>query len=358
MLAVPVLALALLAGSPAKVRNVPTVAKEPRLDGNLKDLPATLALTPVDGADVSAHFAARIAFRKDTLYIGIELTDDALIPADVLTVSLHFPGAGTTASGYEYRFALDGLRAHDGAPELARQHVRAGVTKGEKGLTLEAAFPARSLPRFPAHEPLLLELCATYEDRDEPAAEAKRLSTCQGGSLAGGPVRVPDELRKTLKLTPPEGVAGIESRPGGWVGYATLHYPMWVQGDEALNAAALQKLVADEPVDPKASRIHIPARMAVPDGRELVAVLSGKDPFAIEGQCRMQDELRLALYAVKGKIAERVLEWPAATCALGRAASIELDDEGGLSIGYSNGSVATFIWASDHFERTELGSRQ
>jgi hypothetical protein len=67
--------------------------------------------------------------------------------------------------------------------------------------------------------------------------------------------------------------------------------------------------------------------------------------------------LRPGLYLVTGKTALRVLEWPAATCALGRAASMELDEEGALAIGYSNGATMNFAWSGNHFERTELGKR-
>ena len=50
-----------------------------------------------------------------------------------------------------------------------------------------------------------------------------------------------------------------------------------------------------------------------------------------------------------------MLECPAATCALGRATSVVLDDDGSLTIGYSGGTIATYSWSTDHFERTEYG---
>jgi len=95
----------------------------------------------------------------------------------------------------------------------------------------------------------------------------------------------------------------------------------------------------------------------MPDGRLLLAVLSGENPYTADGKCDAGKELRLGLYLVKGKTAQRVLEWPAATCALGRATSVVLDEEGALSIGYSNGPTINFAWSGDHFERTELGER-
>jgi hypothetical protein len=86
-------------------------------------------------------------------------------------------------------------------------------------------------------------------------------------------------------------------------------------------------------------------------------VVSGKDPYAVEGKCEADQELRLGLYLVQGKTALRVLEWPAATCALGRAISVGVDEEAALTIGYSNGATVNFVWSGDHFERTELGKR-
>jgi hypothetical protein len=70
------------------------------------------------------------------------------------------------------------------------------------------------------------------------------------------------------------------------------------------------------------------------------------------------NELRMAMYAVSGAAALRVLEWPAATCQLGRAMRFELSPEGNLLIGYTGGSTAHFTWAGDHFERSELGLAQ
>jgi len=95
--------------------------------------------------------------------------------------------------------------------------------------------------------------------------------------------------------------------------------------------------------------------MSLPDGRILLSILTGNDPFFAEGQCNPQSELRLGLYLVQGRTARRALEWPAASCALGRASSVVLEDDGVLTIGYSSGATATFAWSGDHFERTGIG---
>jgi hypothetical protein len=34
-----------------------------------------------------------------------------------------------------------------------------------------------------------------------------------------------------------------------------------------------------------------------------------------------------------------------------------MDEEGSLTIGYSNGTTTNFAWSGDHFERTEIGKR-
>jgi len=53
-----------------------------------------------------------------------------------------------------------------------------------------------------------------------------------------------------------------------------------------------------------------------------------------------------------------VLEWPAATCKLGKAMRLELGAEGTLEIGYTSGTTHHFAWTVDHFERSELGMLQ
>jgi hypothetical protein len=54
-------------------------------------------------------------------------------------------------------------------------------------------------------------------------------------------------------------------------------------------------------------------------------------------------------------VGERVLDWPAMSCALGRALSVSLDEDGELSVGYSSGATVRFAWDRDHFERIEYG---
>ncbi|MFP2927833.1 hypothetical protein ACLESO_22075 [Pyxidicoccus sp. 3LG] len=341
-------------------RPVPTLSKAPGFQGGLKGIASPLVLKPANAEGASASFTSKVGFRKDTLYVGVEATDDQLVAADLLTVSLYFPGSGPTATGYTWRFAFDGKRASaedHGTPEFAQEKVNAAVQRRGNALVLMAAIPVRAFPRFPAVDPLVMDLCITYEDQDGAGGKAVPVSNCQGGTMAGDALRLPDEARKALKLKPPESVLALEPAKDGWLGWGVLSYPVWAQGDAPLTPASLRTLVVPDALDAAKMNVSVPETLSLPDGRPVVTVLTGKNPYAVAGRCDAESELRMALYLVTGKTALRVLDWPAATCALGRAASMELDEEGALSIGYSNGATINFAWSGDHFERTELGKR-
>lgn len=335
-------------------RAIPALPKATRIDGQMGDFKRSVTVDPVEGDAFRAH----VGWRGDTVYIGVLVKDQTVLPADRATLSLFFPSAGLTAQGHLWRFDLEGVR--DGAdaelPSFARKLTRAHAERTTSGWALEVAIPARALPRFPAKEPLVLDLCVTLEDRDAPGEAPRETSNCVQGSMSGGPLRLPDEFRKALKLKPPEAVVGLEGRDAGWVGYAALHYPSWVYADKPLKPEVLRPLVAESPIDPASVGINLPDTMLLPDRGTVLSVLSGRNPYEVPGQCDSERELRVGLYRVQGRVAERVLEWPAATCALGRAAAFELED-GELTIGYTNGSTVTFLWSEDHFERTEIGSR-
>ncbi|PTL79141.1 hypothetical protein [Vitiosangium sp. GDMCC 1.1324] len=338
------------AAKPRPVKVIPSLARAPKLDGNLKDFPATLTIKPPASMDASASFTARVGWRKDILYVGVETTGDQLQAGDLVTLSLFFPDAGPTATGNVFRFAFDGKRAsppESGTSEFAQKQLEAGVQHKDNTLALEVAIPARAFPRFPAEEPLVLDLCVTYDN----------VSNCKGGGMVGEALRLPDEFRKGLKLKPTAGVMGLEAQPDGWLGYGVLHYPDWVEANEPLTHDLLKGLVAPKAVEAEAAGVNVPETLSLPNGKTLLVVLSGETPYTNQGTCDADKELRLGLYLVKGKTAQRVLEWPAATCALGRATSVVLDEEGALSIGYSNGPTINFAWSGDHFERTELGKR-
>jgi hypothetical protein len=350
--------LAAHAGPPKKdekpVRALGQLAKEPKLDGMVKDFAGA---TDLKGPK---ELEAKAGWRKDTLYIYARVLDPDVNANDTLDLNIHFPTAGTTAKGAVYRVGVDGIRAADAdvsAPEWARKLVRSNIGRDDKGVTYEIAVPARALPRFPAFGQLTFNACFDWTKTGKDGATVKTVSTCKGGEMNGGPAKLPEDLRKLVKGTPPNEVEGIEPRADGWVGYAILHYPLWVVSEEKLSAENIGNLIAgDNSLDPISMALPIPRALTLGDNRPVLSVLTGKNPYS-NNACNPENELRMALYVVQGKVGTRVLEWPVATCALGRAKSVDLNVDGNLSIAYSNGSQAQFKWSGDHFERVELGSR-
>jgi hypothetical protein len=340
------------------IKPLPSLGKEPRLDGELKDLAtATVFKMPESATGSSAKVGFKAAWRKDTLFLGVTVDDDKIIHDDQLDVTLFFPESGTTAKGVVYRFGNDGLREAPleiGAPAFAQALVKAVSKASKTGYTLEIAVPARALPRFQAFKQLAVSICVDYADVDMEGAEASKITSCPTGDMVGGPTRIPDELRKSLKPTPD--VEGIEAREKGWLGYSKLHYPTWALGDENLTAESLAELVAgDNALTPAA--VALPTvKLILNDNRPIFTILTGKNPY-VKDACINGNEVRMAMYVTKDRTAARVLEWPAATCKLGKAMRIELTPDGALEIGYTSGTTHHFSWTVDHFERSELGSR-
>jgi hypothetical protein len=357
--------LALSLASPAKagppkkdekpIRALGVLSKDPKLDGQTKDFTGASDLKGPSG-----DLEAKAGWRKDALFVAAKVYDTDINANDTLDVNLHFPSAGTTARGAVYRIGVDGIRAAEpdvSAPEWARKLVRTNVARDAKGVTFAMAIPARALPRFPAFGQLGINICFDWTKTKADGSVERKIQTCKGGEMIGGPAKLPDELRKLVKGTPPNEVEGIEPRSDGWVGYAILHYPLWVVGDNNLTAENLGTLIAGEgALDAISLSLPIPRVITLPDNRPVMTVLTGKNPYG-QNECNSENELRLALYLVQAKTGVRVLEWPVATCALGRARSVELSNEGMLQIAYSNGSQAHFKWNGEHFERVEVGSR-
>lgn len=353
---------ALLAAPPAPtekpIKPLPTLAREPKLDGELKDLaPAQDFKMPESATGGSASVGLKAAFKKDTLFLGLTVNDDKLTAGDQLDVTLFFPESGTTARGVIYRFTDKGLGeapADLGAPDWAQELVKATSKPSKTGYTVEVAVPARALPRFQAFKQLALSICLDYADVDSEGGEPTKLTSCPTGEMAGGPTRIPDELRKSLKLAPTPEVEGIEAREKGWLGYSKLHYPTWAYGDEPLTAESLAQLVAGDAAIPPAAVALPTPKLVLDDNRPIFTILTGKNPYVKE-KCVADNELRMAMYVTKDRVASRVLEWPAANCKLGKAMRVELGNEGSLEIGYTSGTTHHFTWTVDHFERSELG---
>jgi hypothetical protein len=355
---------------------VPTTARPPVVDGQLDDLTPSLELKlPPRPRGASAELGAKVAFHRGTLFLGVKVTDDVLLTDDRFSVTLYFPGAGALARGYDYHFDGHGRRvvlADGSAPSFAQGLVHVATRPLPKGYALELALPARSLPRFPAFDPLMLSLCLRYTDVDSGAAPTgfaeagtagpgtQELTNCPSTEMQGGPLRLPDDLRQAVGATPPRTAVAIEARATGWVAFSNLTYPLWARADAPLTPASLADLVATgEAIAPASVALPIPPEFRLPNGEPALTVLTGKNPFRDEG-CLPERELRLALYAVGGSTALRVLEWPVATCALGRAMRFDFESDGvaTLAIAYTSGGTAHFAWVDDHFERAELGARE
>src|SRR5262249_5129431 len=107
--------------------------------------------------------------------------------------------------------------------------------------------------------------------------------------------------------------------------------------------------------DPAAVRVYVPSRMQLPDGKALLAVLTGQDPYGQDDSCAPEREMRLAVFWGKGRGGEGGLDGPAMSWRLGRALAVSVDEDGELSVGYSSGATVRFTWDRDHFERVEYG---
>lgn len=331
---------------PAKM--VPPLQKAPVVDGALKDLKPSLTIAGPDKA-----FAAQVAWRGDALFVGLEVPADKVPEGAVQAeLALHFTDAGVTAGGHVWRLGPAGAlpgNAEARLPEFAHALTKVAVDADGGPLRMELSIPARALPRFPAREAMIFDLCVKVGES----------SNCEGGTMKGDALRLPDAFRNGLKLTLDAQVVGIEGREQGWVGYALLHHPVWIQADAPLTAQSLRSFVAREEklVDAKEAGINLPDELLLPGNGRVFSVLTGKNPYVKAGECDGDSELRFGLYLVKDRAASKVLEWPAATCALGRAVAFELSEDGELGIGYTNGAQVSFQWFKDHFERTEIGAR-
>lgn len=352
-----------LAASPAKAQKLPQallgLKSDPQIDGDLKEYAVAQPFkVPASAIGKSSRLSLKAAFRQSTVYVAVTVTDDKLVPEDQLDLTLYFPNSGTTSKGVVYRFGIEGLRPAPngmGALPFAQKLISSAVKRTATGYGLEIAIPARALPRFQASQALTLSLCLDSIDVDD--GEPEKLTTCPSGEMAFGPTRLPDEFRNHLKLSAPPSVEGIEARSIGWVGYSKLHSIIWAEGDEPLTLQSLSELVSgDEGIAP--ASVGLPSvSLSLSPQRPIFTLLSGVNPYR-KDRCVPTDEVRMAMYLVEGKIAHRVLDWPASNCQLGKAMRVELSDEGSLEIGYTNGATHYFTWSTDHFERSELGLLQ
>jgi hypothetical protein len=330
---------------------VPTLAGPVTVDGQLRDLEKGLRLAPSSGEPAPE---VRLGMRGTVLHVGATMKDDAFTPGDLLSVTLQFPSAGVTAPGYVFTFASDGERPEESTPLAVRKKVKSKVVTRGDTTTVELAVPADALPRLPAKGPLLLSLCAEYRDLDAVGGEAQTRSTCSGGSSAG--LKLPNSIRAPLLKDVPLDIDGLEPRPGGGVvGFSDQRAPSWLRSQAALTDQRVAELAADKPLEATQLRLFIASGLRGPGNEPFTAVLFGEDPFTAETGCNDEKEVRLAVYARSGKTARRVLEFPVRSCKQGRGTSVTLEGPDTLVIAYDSGATVRFVWAKDHFERSELG---
>src|SRR5262249_59990872 len=118
-------------------------------------------------------------------YGGSDASDESITDKARVTLPLHSPEAGVTAGGAVFRFGPSGklpARPEDGMAASTLDLVDAAAHPTKTGMSLEVAIPARALPRFPARDDLLLEMCLAYEDVDAADAQPqKEISSCATG---------------------------------------------------------------------------------------------------------------------------------------------------------------------------------
>ena len=341
----PLVVMALLtAPGEVKTKQVSALSGNPVVDGKLKEYAGATTVKPIGNLPGDPNFVGKLGFKKDTLFLAVELTNLSRAADEQLQVSLFFPNAGTTARGHLHTFGVEGRLPANGPDAWADGQLKTATERTARGYNVEVGIPATALPRFPATEPLVLELCLTVG----------KVSSCHGMTPLE-PLRVADDFRKGLKLQPPENVTALEHVPAGWVGFGELHRPYWIQANKPVTVELLSTLFERTVADPAAVGVNLPKTLTV-EGQPLLGVVTGEDPYAVKGKCNADVELRVAFYKVDGQVARRVMDWPVSTCQLGRAVSVSMEVDT-LTMGYSNGPVTTFTWVVDHFERTELGAR-
>jgi hypothetical protein len=263
------------------------------------------------------------AFAPEQTVVGVRWPDGA---RGTTRLTLHFAGAGVASAGATYAL---------GAP--------AGAIWGQTETSVEVAIPLVALPPFPARGPLTAELCVVPE------------GTVEAGLHCASLLFPPALKKKAPAVRSP--VVALQPRPTGWLGYGDQGGLVWARGDEPLTRDTLERLVAEKALSPRELGLFIPEQLVAPTGQPLVAVVAGANPFSTEG-CDDSLQARLMLWALNQKTGLKVLEWPVASCELGRASSVTADDDGGLNVAYNGGAIISFTWATDHYERTELGLRR
>src|SRR5277367_4769220 len=113
----------------ACVRKVTELARRPRVDGDLKDLVGASPVLPCAANGRPSGLTARAAIFGDTLYLGIDVTDEHPAPGQLLTLGVHAPDAGIAAPGHVFYIGADGKRPStlEEAPSYAQAALEVAV---------------------------------------------------------------------------------------------------------------------------------------------------------------------------------------------------------------------------------------
>ena len=86
-------------------------------------------------------------------------------------------------------------------PAFAHRAVQAKTDRSKTGLDVELLIPARAMPRFPAKDPLVLDLCITFEEREDAGAAPTSSSNCKAGSMPGEAPKLSPEQMAFAQIT-------------------------------------------------------------------------------------------------------------------------------------------------------------
>src|SRR5260370_37713855 len=87
-------------------QQVPALTHAPKTTGRPEPFTPGLTIRPLPSQESapSSSYIARLAYRQNTIYLYVEVSDPRLTPRDVLNVGLFFPLSATTTRPYAYRF--------------------------------------------------------------------------------------------------------------------------------------------------------------------------------------------------------------------------------------------------------------
>src|SRR5260370_33758685 len=93
-------------------QQVPALTYAPKTTGRPEPFSPALTIRPLSSQEPapSSSYAARLAYRQNTIYLWEEVSDPSVTPADVLNVGRFVPLSAATARRNSYRCGADGNR--------------------------------------------------------------------------------------------------------------------------------------------------------------------------------------------------------------------------------------------------------